>query len=64
MSASLNPLSAIEIFFNISIILSNPFTTPPPAAATAAGNSLAAKPALPSLPSLLLPKRDSNIFFK
>ena len=60
MSASLNPLSAIEIFFNISIILSNPFTAPP----AAAGNSLAAKPALPSLPSLLLPKRDSNIFFK
>ena len=59
MSASLNPLSAIEIFFNISIILSNPFTAPPAAAA-----SPAAKPALPSLPSLLLPKRDSNIFFK
>ena len=59
MSASLNPLSAIEIFFNISIILSNPFT----AGANPAAKSLA-KPALPSLPSLLLPKRDSNIFFK
>ena len=58
MSASLNPLSAIEIFFNISIILSNPFT----AGANPAAKP--AKPALPSLPSLLLPKRDSNIFFK